>query len=269
MPDPSNSVTNAVLGEAREIRWPPSDDDAVRIAGAAGRAAGASACISAGVAPAAPLCGAVAARVSKFVTRKLIKAFVRRNDKAWREFHTRQLQSETYADGRARALELARAQGIAITELVDSLRDFYRDVAGREYPGDVNDVRRALQFLGAPFAEVPGQTAQDGTPLIRFAYSPLAAWEKFYADAKAVIQTNAKGEPLLSDAGTASILGNFWSGEAATQEGEIAKAGRAAAVLAAKIAVDNAPREGTGGDGGGAGLLLLLLLGLALAKRRK
>ncbi len=269
MSEAAKAAERAALGEARDIGWPPTDDDAVRIAGAAGRAAGASACVSAGLGPAAPLCGAVAAKVSKFVTRKLIGTFVRRNDKAWRLYYSRQLQSETYADGRARAFELARAQGDALLALVDSMREFYREVTGREYPGNDNDVRRALMFVGAPMAEVPGQTAQDGKPLIRFSYSPFVAWETFFAKAEPLIATNAKGEPILSDATTARLVGQFWTKATAEQDAQIAQAGKAAAVLAASIAAENAPREGAGdGSGGGAVLALILLAVLAKARRR-
>lgn len=267
MPDAGDAAAKAALGEARDVRWPPSDDDAARIAQAAGRAAGASACAAAGLAPAAPLCGLVAGRVAKLVTQKIARVFTRRADRAWRKFHTAQARARTHAAGQAAAFALATAQGEAIAELTDSLRDLYRELAGVDYPGDANDVRRALAFLGAPFIPAPGRTAADGRPLLKLSFDPFRAWDAFYAQAEPLIRTNAKGAPLLSDGTTARLMENFWREAEADQDAQVQSAGRAAAVLAAKIAADHSPQEGQSNGSAGGALLLAFAALLALKGR--
>lgn len=236
-----DDTQKAALKEAKKMKWPPSDEQVENVAAVAGGSAAAVACSMAGAPAASPICGKIGAEISRFVTDKVIdglkKIFVRRNKKAWADYHTRVAQSETLFAGADLAFEYARVQGTALTEIVDSLEALHVDFYGSSSGENRNDWRRALAFVGAPISERPGLTAPDGKPEFNFALNVHQEWRDFFERVRPALTTDHKGNLVFGDFAQRQIR-DFFAELTQRLDADIETTGDAANLLATKMAAD-------------------------------
>ena len=220
---------SSAIDAALTTSWPPSQQDATRIAQAAGAGAAAAACSAYGAAAAAPLCAKIGGAVAAFVSDKLVdglgRIFARRNRDAWERYRRDKDNAESFFAYQTAARDLAEYEGEAMVAMTDSLEALYVDLNGEPSGASGNDWRAALAYVGGPFARVPGQHAPSdpSKPLWSLTTDPVTWWQGLTG----VTATNA---PQWF-----RILGEI-------ADEELALAGAAAAVLAAKIAGDAAAK---------------------------